>query len=125
MEAYGRLREDNPTGEILAARVRSRIGRAVSNPGGIELLVNDGRVTLRGPVLANELDDLLDTVARVRGVRGVVNDLDVRQTAGSVPSLHGRRQRWSSLGSWSPSLRLLSGLAVGTAALLATARRVA
>ncbi len=124
MEAYGRMREDNPTGETLAARVRARLGRAVSDPGALTVLVNDGRVTLRGPVLANELDDLIDAVSRVRGVRSVVNELDGHREAGNAPALQSGR-RWRGLSGWSPGARLLSGLVAGTAAVFAVAKRVA
>jgi osmotically-inducible protein OsmY len=123
-ELRARLRDNRPTGQILAQRVRSRIGRAVSDPGAIQVLVNEGRVTLRGPVLRSELDDLVNTVSRVRGVDEVVDELEVPETPGSVRALQRRRMR-AGLGNWSPAARLLSGLAAGTVAVFAMARRVA
>ncbi len=124
-EIRGRLGEERPTGQILAERVRSHIGRVVSDPGAIAVLVNEGgRVTLRGPVLADELDDLLAAAGKVRGVDEVVNRMDVHQSAGKVPALQGRARR-PGVSGWSPAARLISGLAAGTVAVFAFARRVA
>src|SRR5918992_5550350 len=41
--------------EVLVARVRSAMGRVVSHPSSIEVAAKQGRVTLRGPVLAHEV----------------------------------------------------------------------
>ena len=45
-----------------------------------------GRVTLRGPVMASQLNRLLKGIRGVRGVSGIDNQLDVRTQpqAGSV-----------------------------------------
>jgi osmotically-inducible protein OsmY len=90
-EARSRFRKEAVDDAVLHERVRSEIGHAVSHPGAIEENVSDGRVTLRGPVLAHELDGLLRAVRRVRGVSEVRNELEVHQEAGDVPSLQGGR----------------------------------
>src|SRR5438270_13698394 len=41
---------------VVVERVRSKIGRYLSHPGAVEVSARDGRVTLRGPVLAREVD---------------------------------------------------------------------
>jgi len=74
---------------VVAERVRSRIGHVVSHPGSIEVTVQDGRVTLTGPALSRELDQLLSEAARVRGVTGIENKLDLHEEPGSVPGLQG------------------------------------
>jgi osmotically-inducible protein OsmY len=53
----------------------------------IEVRVEGGEVILSGPILRKELDDLLRRVARVRGVYGIRNELEVHQSEGSVPGL--------------------------------------
>src|SRR5215813_13278220 len=58
--------------DTLAARVRSKMGRAVSHPGAIEVTARDGVVTLSGDALTYELDILL-TARSTPGVRGVDN----------------------------------------------------
>ncbi|MDQ3686437.1 MAG: BON domain-containing protein [Acidobacteriota bacterium] len=75
--------------ELVVKRVRSRIGRVISHPGSIEVTADQGRVTLGGPILASETDDLLSTVRKVRGVKGVDNRLEVHEQAGNVPGLQG------------------------------------
>jgi osmotically-inducible protein OsmY len=76
---------------VLEERVRAEIGRAVSNPGAIEVSAIGGTVMLSGAALANELDELLSTVRGVRGVEDVENQLQVHETPGDVPSLQGAR----------------------------------
>src|SRR5262245_38099208 len=68
-EAASAVSEKDNSDPVLTARVRSKMGRYVSHPGAIEVTVRDGRVTLSGPVLADEVDDLLGCVHSVPGVR--------------------------------------------------------
>jgi uncharacterized membrane protein len=113
----GALRRGGPVDDaVLIARVRAQLGRVVSHPHAIEVSAVDGRVTLRGPVLQAEVNQLLNAVGRVPGVRGVVNELDEHKEPGNVPALQGGsvprppradiRQR-----QWSPTTRLLVGTA--------------
>jgi len=69
----------------LEARVRARIGRVATNPAAIAVLAEGSRVTLRGSVPPDELDDVLDEVAAVNGVREVYNLLQVQLAAPYVP----------------------------------------
>src|SRR5215204_4144811 len=64
--------------EALAARVRSKMGRAVSKPEDIDVTASEGRVTLRGIVRSQEYDGLFRCVSKVRGVRGVENQLKLK-----------------------------------------------
>jgi osmotically-inducible protein OsmY len=73
--------------EILHERVRSAIGRAVSHPGAVTVSTHEGRVTLQGQVLQDELNDLLRTTRQVRGVSEVVNELEVHPDPGNTPAL--------------------------------------
>jgi uncharacterized membrane protein len=101
---------------VLAERVRSKLGRVVSHPGSIEVAAQAGVVTLSGPVLAREEDDLVSCVSSVRGVRSVVNRLDVHEQPGGLPGLQGGAarpgHRFELLQeNWSPAWRLLVGTA--------------
>jgi hypothetical protein len=109
---------------ILHERVRARIGSVVGHAGAIEVGVVDGRVTLRGPVLADDVDRLVRRVRSVPGVREVINQLDVHDEPGGVPGLQGRPRppRGGEVfellqTNWSPSARLFAGLAGAAMAL--------
>src|SRR5260221_13065147 len=65
-ELAGIFRHDQAIDEVIAARVRSKLGRLVSNPHAIRVTVRNGRVNLSGPVLAGEVDDLLTEIHSVR-----------------------------------------------------------
>lgn len=77
-ETAAAFRCETVSDAVLEERVRSKMGRVVSEPGQIEVLATDGQVTLRGVVPAVEADKLLSRVSRVRGVRGVESQLNVR-----------------------------------------------
>jgi osmotically-inducible protein OsmY len=79
--------DDHPSDDQLVARVRAELGHRVEHARAIDVVAERGRVTLRGPVLSSELDDVLSTARKVRGVEQVDNQLDVHATPGQVPGL--------------------------------------
>lgn len=110
----------------LVERVRSRIGRVSSHPRAIHIEARDGEVTARGPILASEVATLLATIASVRGVKNVVNELEPHESAEAIPSLQGEgRVAGPTLDlfqrNWAPATRAL----VGAAALMAGGMAVA
>ncbi|HEX6210810.1 MAG TPA: SRPBCC family protein [Methylomirabilota bacterium] len=112
----GRFAGDEASDDVVAARVRSALGRLVGHPGSIEVVVDDGHVTLHGPVLAREVSRLLRRIERVPGVRSVENRLDVHETPGDVPGLQGAAAAEGARGAfmqaaWSPTARLAAGTA--------------
>ncbi len=112
--------------EILADRVRAKIGRAVSHPNSIEVSASNGRIVLSGPVLESEGDDLIDAAYSVRGVRDVESRVETHKTSENVPGLQGgsggTRPRHELLQeNWAPATRLLVG-AGGAFALAFPAR---
>jgi hypothetical protein len=113
----------------LVARVRAKLGRACSHPRAIDVEARDGEVALRGPILANEVSDVLAATASVRGVHAVVNALEPHDTTEGVPLLQGTG-RFQAPGldllpvHWAPATRALVGLAAITASSLAMAAYV-
>lgn len=111
--------------------MRAKIGRVVSHPRAIQVLADRGRVTLSGPILAGEVDDLLAAVASVRGVVDVENRLQVHPTADNVPALQGgtapnarsRRRSREAAANRSPAARLVSSAAGGALAFYGAKRR--
>jgi len=112
-EVRSRFRKEVVDDAVLSERVRSAIGRVVSHPSAINVTVSEGRVTLQGPVLEHELDDVLRAVGRVRGVSEVVNELEAHREWADVPSLQGGRPREAraelAQESWAPGIRVLTG----------------
>ncbi|HVS02036.1 MAG TPA: SRPBCC family protein, partial [Thermoanaerobaculia bacterium] len=98
------LRRSEAPDAVVQERVRARMGRFVSHPSSIEVEVQDGRVTLTGPILEDEAHALLPAVRRVPGVREVVSLLDYPSDPGGVPGL----QR-----NWAPATRVLAGATGG------------
>ena len=113
--------------EILAERVRAKLGRYSSHPGAIEVTAQEGRVVLSGDVLAAEQESLFDAVRSVRGVAHVENNLTAHQSAEGVSSLQGGvapdRERFElAQDNWSPGVRLLTGGAGAVLLLYALSR---
>jgi len=66
---------------VLAERVRAAMGHVIADPHAIEVRVNEGCVTLKGPALQEEIGELVACTERVRGVRQVDNRLSVSNVA--------------------------------------------
>jgi hypothetical protein len=99
-ELLSRYRAEEVVGDdLLEARVRARLGRLVSHPGSVEVVVHGGRVTLIGPVLAEEVGTLLAGVRRVRGVEAVIDELEAHESGARVPGLQGGARRAQALRS--------------------------
>jgi osmotically-inducible protein OsmY len=78
---------------VLIDRVRSMIGRHTSHARAIEVCADNGTVTLCGPVLESEVNELLDAAEAVPGVCDVVNHLSVHDSPRNIPALQGTGQR--------------------------------
>ena len=73
-----------PIDDVLAERVRARLGHLVSHPRGIEVHASKGVVTLSGGVSEAEAARLLSGVPRVPGVIAVEDRLDRSAPAGAA-----------------------------------------
>jgi uncharacterized membrane protein/osmotically-inducible protein OsmY len=111
---------------VLIGRVRAKLGREVSHPHAIQVDVMDGDVTLSGPVLEREAENLVHVVEKIPGVCGVIDQLQRHEHAGNIPALQGGRQPagdhydvWQM--HWAPATRATA--IVGGAALVAAAAR--
>lgn len=76
-----------PTDNQLEERVRAELGHRVEHAKSIDVIAEDGFVTLRGNVLRDELEDVLGTVRDVPGVRKVHSEMLIRSNPGDIPSL--------------------------------------
>jgi gas vesicle protein len=119
---------DMTSDEVLVARVRSKMGRVVSHPSAIEVSADQGRITLKGPILADESNNLLTTVSKISDVAEVDNQLEIHEEAGDVPALQGGKKRLGDRfelmqENWSPTARLLTSTAGGAALVYGLIRR--
>jgi hypothetical protein len=90
---------------VLEARVRSKLGRNVSHPHAIQVIAQQGRITLNGLILAEEKEPLLALVRDIPGVIDLRERLEAHQQPDHVPGLQGegpravrraaRRQNWT------------------------------
>ena len=116
-ELRARLIPEDVSDDVLQERVRARLGQTVRYARSIETFVADGVVTLRGPVLVDDVARVVRRVGQVPGVRAVDNRLDVHTEPGTVPGLQGA-QRPSGKGevfeltqsALSPMARLVTGV---------------
>lgn len=129
-EFSGALHGDEPVSdEKLVARVRSKLGRAVSHPSAIEVTADNGVITLSGPVLAREAANLVRYVGNVSGVSSVDNQLDVHENPGGIAALQGGSPKsgetWDVMqNNWSPTTRLAVGSGAAAVALYVLNRPV-
>ena len=116
-EFRSRFLENEAGDEVLEGRVRSKLGFLVRHPSAITTEVSNGRVVLSGPILSDEVRQLIDGVRAVRGVTSVQNNLAVHDDGARVSVLQGDKSKpggevWDIMQRrWSPSTRFLVGTA--------------
>ena len=113
--------------DMLVAHVRQKMGRATSHARALHVQAQQGVVSVSGPVLAHEAQDVLDAVRRVAGVREVVDELQPHDTAKNISSLQGSgRVRGNGAAAlrenWTPASRALAALGGGTLGMMGLAR---
>jgi len=113
--------------EILAERVRSKIGRIVSHPAAIQVSANNGTVTLRGDALQSEVRDLMSRVYSIRDVRDVRNELHTHASSAGISNLQGQQrempQSFLPRTLRAPGTRMLLGASGGALAVYGATSR--
>ncbi|HEX6302869.1 MAG TPA: BON domain-containing protein, partial [Anaerolineales bacterium] len=85
--------EEDVSDWVLAERVRAEIGRVSRYSSAIEVSADQGKVTLAGPVIANEVERVISSVDSVRGVKEIDNRLETFESAENIPGLQGQPRR--------------------------------
>jgi hypothetical protein len=112
-------RDEEVSDEVLAERVRAKLGRWSSNPRAIQVDAHDGQVVLSGPMASHEARALLEAVPSIRGVTSVVDELDqheVRDATGSLLAPTSAHRLPMNPQNWTPTTQTL----VAAAGLAAT-----
>jgi len=101
---------------LLAERVRGAIGRLSPHARSVKVRAEDGQVHLGGSILKDEKDAILKAASRTRGVREVVDELEVFYSPEEMsafqettPSNSQDAPAWKQQ-SLSPATRLLSSV---------------
>jgi osmotically-inducible protein OsmY len=89
-ETRARFRGEEVPDDVLVERVKAELGRHPVHHRALDITAREGRVSLRGPALASEVDELISAVSSVRGVTGVDDQLEVHEQAGNIPGLQGQ-----------------------------------
>jgi uncharacterized membrane protein len=115
-EATRGLRAEPGSDAEIVERVRAKLGRVVSHPHALRVAAAEGRVELTGPILAREVDALLECVRHVPGVREVHDRLTAYQSGEHISALQGGHPRHGGRfellqDNWSPTARVLSAAA--------------
>ncbi len=117
-EVNARVAPGTAPDEVLAERVRSKIGRLVSHPRAIEVAAERGVVELRGAVLRSERPRAIRVAESVRGVRAVQHDAlmtysDEERMPGFQPRSRPQELKEAKPPKKAGSLRLGLALASG------------
>ena len=110
------IEKPSPSDAVLAERVRARLGRLLSHPGAIDVIANNGTVTLSGPIFEAEVEQLLKGIEAVVGVASIENRLEPHRDAAHLSALQGPGPRTLPTAPekwlrWTPATRLVAGLA--------------
>ena len=105
---------------VMVERVRARLGRVASHPRAIDVHSCNGCITLTGDVFASEVASIMNTIAGMRGVVDVENQMTTHGSRPSVLSLQGASERpgtWSAWrkSGWSPAAMLACGVTTAAA----------
>lgn len=126
-EAERLFEEQDFTDEELNAKVRTKLGRLTSHPHQIQTEVKDGKLNLKGYVLADEEQLVLNGLASICGVIKVENNLESHSSEENFPKLLGAEKRRRFIlerqKGWSPQTRILAAVAGGGLALLGAKKR--
>jgi len=127
-ELSARLSEQGAPDWILEERVRSNLGRLARQTGSVHVEARGGRIIVSGPVLKDDVYEVLKAASRTRGVHGVENQLQVFESPQDIPALQGtpsaRRRvvpEWQQ--NWSPATRFIGGISGSLLTLFGLKRR--
>jgi uncharacterized membrane protein len=113
-EATRLFSSDDPSDQVVEARIRAKLGRVISHPHAIHVASRNGNVTLDGVILAREVPELIKAVMGVRGVKTVDSRVQEHTSPQGIPSLQSggsKSQTELTQENWSPALRVAAGAA--------------
>lgn len=114
-EARSRYRKQSVSDSVLEERIRSKLGRHVSHPAAVRVSASEGRVSLSGKILRDEIDRFVSAVQSIHGVQSVENELHPTDHS-AMPQSHEQSSQSGRHGNhrnhhWSPRARVVAGTA--------------
>jgi len=88
-ETKARFGEGHVPDEVLVDRVKAAMGRYPVHDRAVIVESDNGTVILTGDTLTDEVGIILEATSAVRGVKDVVNNLTVHESADGISSLQG------------------------------------
>jgi osmotically-inducible protein OsmY len=88
-ETKARFSDGHTPDEVLVDRVKAALGRYPVHDRAVKVEADNGMVILSGDTLGDELGIILEAAGAVRGVKEVINNLNVHSTAEGISSLQG------------------------------------
>lgn len=124
--AAARFSDEAVDDATLCARVRATLGHITDHSRAICVHATDGQVTLTGDAPEADVPSIVAAVEKLRGVKGLQNEIRAHATADGVPALQGGSTRPAgrvsrARDSWPPTSVLLAGVGVATGAVLIAA----
>jgi hypothetical protein len=108
--------KDTVSDEVLCERIRASLGRCVTHPHSIQIEASDGRLILRGDILASEIEAAVHCAKRFAGTYKVQNDLVIHGRHDGFPGLQGEGRLAEPPDRWTPAMSLvMSVLGAGMA----------
>jgi uncharacterized membrane protein len=107
--------QDNPDW-VLAERVRGALGRLSPHSRSVKVRADEGQIHLSGSILNDEKDAILKAASRTRGVRDVIDELEVFYSPEEMSAFQNTTDAQSQeTPAWkqqnlSPATRLLSSV---------------
>lgn len=84
-----RDRSSDISDDQLVSRVRAQLGHVLTHAGLLEILAEDGLVTIRGPVLHREVEKIRDRMRKIRGVTQYTLEVDPHESLDHVWGARG------------------------------------
>ena len=108
-EIEGLFKRESIDDQILIDRVRTEVGRVSSHPN-VEVIIENGCVTLLGPVVDREEQRVLRAARSVKGVCAVFNRMEPYQPRQNMQIQTSRERQLDILQThWAPATRILVG----------------
>jgi len=76
---------DDVPDHVLESAIQTQLRKRVRHPQSVEVTVRQGLVTMGGPILLDEMDEIGNCLSQLRGVRGIESRWEICEADGASP----------------------------------------